>query len=447
MNRIHRIFVVCSILVSVPLWAVSPMRALGSDGLVTLQDVRFSIPAGWTMHQDALSEGTLVMGFHSGEDYLNLYVQGEDKGDVKTMFGHDSQVLSENLETVGPLSWKTMTTSRTLNTKVVNYVKAFWAPLHKHTYFGYAKSNSPEKAASIVDAFLKSMLIQVSNGEGRSLTGADYTGKKYYFGWGAAGSGDPSMMQNEVKYDVLHTHDIFTKDIGGNYIGTKLIGSSTGSSQIRAEWKRIGGLLTSNDMYIQYSSGHGSTSGLGVGVSYNEIRDNALAYPAKEIVIYTMACYSGNLVEAFNAKKSVWENWPGQGRTLMVMTSSSKSQTSSTGPGTDDDEAGGPDGSAGSAFGHALWKSLIGYADGYVDGVKDGFLSLGEIRDFTVYKTNEVGGHKPVHTGAYTPSLIMNRKPSQAFLDALEGGTEGLSDDQIMERIQELDRAMRVSSR
>ncbi len=41
----------------------------------------------------------------------------------------------------------------------------------------------------------------------RSLTGDDYTGRKYYFGWGAAANGDPSMMHNEVKYDVLHTHD------------------------------------------------------------------------------------------------------------------------------------------------------------------------------------------------------------------------------------------------
>ncbi len=68
--------------------------------------------------------------------------------------------------------------------------------------------------------------------------------------------------------------------------------------------------MTADDMFVQYSSGHGSTSGLGVGVTYEEIRDNALAYPAKEIIIFIMACHSGGLVQSFNDKKDTWQNWP-----------------------------------------------------------------------------------------------------------------------------------------
>src|SRR5678816_4426417 len=103
----------------------------------------------------------------------------------------------------------------------------------------------------------------------------------------------------------------------------------------------------------------------------------------------------------------------------MVLASSRPEEESSTGPHTDEDEPNGPDGSAGSAFGHALWKALIGYSDGYVDGVKDGFISLGEIRDFSIKKTLDVGGHTPVYTGAYNPSLIMNKVPSKEFLESL----------------------------
>lgn len=448
MNRIHRIAMALAVLSAIPALAITPNRALDNEGYVTLQDVRFQIPAGWSMHQDALSQGTVVMGFHRNEDYVNLYVTSDASADIKGMFGHDAKILSENTEAIGPLSWKTLVTSRALSARDTNFVKGFWATFHGNTYYGYAKATSESEATRIVSEFLNGMVVKLHyDGVGRSLTGADYTGKKYYLGWGAAGMGDPSMMQNEVKYDVLHTHDIFTKDIGGNYIGNKLIGPSTNSSQIKAEWKRIGDLMTTDDMYVQYSSGHGSQSGLGVGVKYTEMRDAALNFKAKEIIIFTMACYSGNLVEAFNAKKDIWSNWPTQGRTLFVMASSPKNETSSTGPGTDTDESGGPNGSAGSAYGHALWKALIGYADGYVDGVKDGYLSLGEIRDFTMWKTNEVGGHKPVSTGAFTPSLIMNRKPSRELLQSLEGGSESLSDAEVMERIQALDRAMRVSSR
>ncbi len=86
-------------------------------------------------------------------------------------------------------------------------------------------------------------------------------------------------------------------------------------------------------------------------------------------------------------------------RSLMVMSSSTVAENSSTGPGTDPDQPNSPNGSAGSAFGHALWKALIGYSDGALDGVKDGFLSLGEIREFTITKTKQVGGHTPDYTG------------------------------------------------
>jgi hypothetical protein len=279
----------------------------------------------------------------------------------------------------------------------------------------------------------------------RSLTGDDFAGKKYYFGWGAAASGDPGMMHNEVKYDVLHTHDIFTDRVGGTYDGIKEIGTQVSRSTITRRWQEMAQAMTTDDMFVQYSSGHGSQSGLAVGVSYNDIRNNALSYPAKEIVVFTMACYSGALVNSFNSVRSQWENFPEQGRSLLVMASSPASQTSSTGPGRDADEPNGPSGSAGSAFGHALWKSLIGYSDGAIDGVKDGYISLEEIVEFTKVKTNQVGGHMPQVTGVYNGNVLMNRVPPRSFIEALEHSTEGLSDAEIMQQIRQLDAVYRLN--
>lgn len=279
----------------------------------------------------------------------------------------------------------------------------------------------------------------------RSLTGDDFAGQKFYLGWGAAASGDPAMMHNEVKYDVLHTHNIFTDRVGGSYVGTKEIGSQVNRSTITGHWQRLGQAMTENDMFVQYSSGHGSPTGLAVGVSYDDIKNNALNLRAKEIVIFTMACYSGGLVESFNRDRARWENWASQGRTLLVMSSSTRSQTSSTGPGRDGDEPNGPSGSAGSAFGHALWKSLIGYSDGYLDGVKDGYIALDEIVEFSKAKTRQIGGHDPQITGAYTGNVIMNRVPPRAFLESLEGHTEGLTDEQIMAQVAQLDASLRVN--
>jgi hypothetical protein len=38
----------------------------------------------------------------------------------------------------------------------------------------------------------------------------------------------------------------------------------------------------------------------------------------------------------------------------------------------------------------------------------------------------------------------MNRVPTKAFLDLLGDSTEGLSDDEIQEKIQALDQALRI---
>ncbi len=411
---------------------------------VALDVITLTVPDGFTLVQEAQDEGTKFVVLQKNNDVIALYARSGDVDAVK-MLASGSTVTGNTTKDYGPFSWKMFDAKFNANGKSAN-VKGFSAKHGNVTFYGYSRASSVDAAQSNVVPVLDSMRLQmVWPGSGRSLTSADYSGKKYYFGWGAAGQGDPSMMHNEVKYDVLHTHDIFTKNYGGGYQGDKLIGPNTSGSQIKGAWDSLKSQMGPQDMYVQYSSGHGMPTGLAVGVNYNQMRDAALSFNAKEVIILTMACHSGGLVDAFNAKKDVWGNWQAQGRTLFVLASSLKSETSSTGPGTDGDQPGGPNGSAGSAFGHALWKSLIGYADGYVDGVKDGFLSLEEIREHTIAKTKKVGGHTPVATGSYHGALVMNRVPPKSVLERFERGTEGLSDEEIEAQIHELDAAMASS--
>ncbi len=278
-------------------------------------------------------------------------------------------------------------------------------------------------------------------GQLSSLTGADFKGAKYYIGFGDSLDGE---MGNEVLYDVKHTHDIFTKQVGGDYIGQTFTGENASAAALKNGWSDLKAKIKPDDMYVQYSSGHGYDGGLAFGVTMDEIRDNALAYNAKETVIFLMACYSGSLVDSFEKKKSEWENFQAQGRTLFVMASSKTSESSATGPQTDQDEPGGLEGSAGSAYGHALWKALIGYSDGYVDGVQDGFITLGEIQSYATWKTQQVGGHTPVTAGSYNPNLIMNRVPPKSFLESLEGGTDGLTDEEVATKVRELDEDLKA---
>lgn len=421
-----------------------------SRASATIEDLQMELPPGWSLHQDVIDQGRLILGFVKGDEWVNLYVQRDSFGDLKSALSDEAKMVKAPwVEARGDFSWQLLTHSRMLPEAVGGgnlYVTSFTMDYKGRHYYGYARAATEARSKDAAYAFLDRLQVKSEGGvSARSLTGADYTGKKYYFGWGAAAAGDPSLMQNEVKYDVLHTHDIFTKEIGGSYIGKTLIGYANAKrTPIVDYWKSLGEKMTWNDMYVQYSSGHGSSTGLAVGVNYNEIRDNALSYPAKEIIIFTMACESGNLVNSFNAKKALWEKFQDTGRTLMVMASSKAAENSSTGPNTDPEEPGGPTGSAGSAFGHSLWKALIGHADGFIDGVKDGYLSLGEIEKFTIKKTIEVGDHTPVVTGAYQGGLIMNRVPSKAFLDSIEGSSEGLSPEVLRQRIEELDRAWRL---
>lgn len=244
-----------------------------------------------------------------------------------------------------------------------------------------------------------------------SLTMEGFPGKKYYMGWGVAGRGDPNMMHLEVSSDVKHTHEIFSKDVGGNYESYVKTGLEVNGSYIKDTWEEIKDLTNKEDMYIQYSSGHGSPTGLGAGVSYKEIADYVLSLDVEERVVFIMACYSGGLTEEFERRKSEW----GKGD-LFVLASSKRSESSSTGPSSDP-EADGPRGSAGSAYGHSLWKALLGDSDGFVDGVEDNYISLEEIAAYTTYLTKRLGGHTPQLTGQFDGMKIMsNRIRQETFM-------------------------------
>ncbi len=427
---------------------VAFQRSAFAEDVVALGQIRLELPAGWTLAQTADNAGTRIIVLQKGLEFVTFYKQAVTGLSLSQFASSEAAtVQAEASSDINDLTWKRMAFSmnpRSGASKV--FTSSFLMEFRGTTYWGASHAPSLAGANSNAELFLSKAEL-VSNLATRSLTDIGFKGKKYYFGWGAAAAGDSQNMHNEVKYDVLHTHQIFSKDVGGNYeTAATLFGPQAATaSAIRNHWKEIGNKITSRDMFMQYSSGHGFASGLAVGVNFNEMRDTLLAYPAKEVVIFTMACESGGLVDSFNKKKSTWENWPAEGRSLLVLVSSKTNENSSTGPGKDPSEPGGGVGSAGSAFGHALWKALAGAADGFVDGFKDGFVSLGELRDYTIFRTKQIAPHTPVQTGAYVPYVIMNRVPSASFLASLPNGTEGLSDAQIEEEVRKLNQEWSVS--
>jgi len=417
------------------------IRAQATES-ITLGKLQFELKKGWRIFQKTKLEDSFYLGLHQGKDEIHIYlgnpndpttpIQGNG---VETLNAVETRVLGGRQVTWSLVARQVAEAG--IETRVYTASSVFEVSGLSYTLF--SQSEDAVHAEDHLKDLMESLRPFRSSAVGSlSITDSTYSGRKFYFGWGAAGPGDPSNMHNEVKYDVWHTHDIFTKQIGGKYEGTLMTGASVTAGLVRQKWNQIKSLMSPNDMYIQYSSGHGNEEMLGIGLDYSEIRDNALSYPAKEIIMFTMACNSGGLVNSFNQKKSTWQNWQSQGRTLMVFASSLQSESSSTGPGTDPEEIGGPNGSAGSAYGHSLWKALIGYADGYVNGVKDGYLSLDEIIKYTKERTYQMGAHTPVATGAYQGGLIMARVPPQAWVQSLEHTTEGMSDREIQEQLSHL---------
>lgn len=420
--------------------------------VLPLGNLRLEVPAAWSLVQMATSGDQQVFSLRKGEESITVFYRPQTGLRIDQFIASDAARLSSITEpSVTSVPWSRSTTSKKANVSAAPtvFVNHFLVENQGATYHGFSRASSAEAASRNADEILNAVSFVLPLAfKPFSLTDASYTGKKFYLGWGAAASSDPANMQNEVKYDVLHTNAIFTTDLGGNYADNKLIGFSNATAKaIRQQWQQIGRAMDSEDMYLQYSSGHGSETGLGVGVSYEEIRDNALAYPAKEVVILIMACHSGALVDSFNKVKSKWQDWSKSGRSLLVMASSDAYTNSEVGPGKDPSEPNGPSGSAGSAFGHAVWKALTGSADGFSDGVVDGYISLGELRDYARYRTKQVGGHTPVDTGTYLPYVIMNRVPSASYLAHLRGGTDGLSDAQIEEAIAKLDRDLSLDNK
>lgn len=407
---------------------------------------KINLPWGWQLKQKTVSETSQAWLFgNSKSEPLTLTFSKEPLENSKQTSALSSFTFSSRA-----FNWRVESFLHQLaikdGTQTITTFK-FMAETDGGFLTGFTHSSQQKNSERNALAFIEALEEGVGNIQFRSLTPDDPFSKKYYLGIGRASNTDPMIMQNEVKYDVQHTHDIFTQKWGGNYIGKTLIGRNEATRNIILKsWQDIFKEMTFDDMYVQYSSSHGSEVGLHFQndmVRYDEIRDNVLQMPAREIVVFIMACHSGALVNSFKNRETVWRNWNKRGKTLFVMASSHANSDSIGGPNVDPEEKAKSTGSAGSAFGHALWKALIGHADGALDGVKDGFISLGELESYTIHKTQQVSSgsfqHTPVVTGSYSPSIIMNQVPPKEVAAMLEKKGAHLTGEAIWKQVQQYD--------
>jgi hypothetical protein len=146
--------------------------------------------------------------------------------------------------------------------------------------------------------------------------------------------------------------------------------------------------------------------------------EQLLNLPAKTVVVLTMACHSGALVDYLNTDekaKSLWQTRKESGRNFLVITSQNAESLSN--PRRIDGEVINP-------FTYAVRKALEGKADGYrkggTYGQPDGKITLGELADFIPDETrkytrtgDEANDPDPQITGSFDPETVIAKLPLQ----------------------------------
>jgi hypothetical protein len=141
-------------------------------------------------------------------------------------------------------------------------------------------------------------------------------------------------------------------------------------------------------------------------LDWREYAEDLLALPAKNVVVLTMACFSGGLVSHLQdpAVKARWQQRSAEGRSFVVLTSQSDAALSN--PRKIDDETINP-------FTYELLQALSGAADGRGDqgAAVDGQLTLGELTSYLLTETRKhtrasdaANDPEPQLAGSYDPT-------------------------------------------
>jgi hypothetical protein len=210
----------------------------------------------------------------------------------------------------------------------------------------------------------------------------------------------------------------------------------------RERLKRLAETATPRDSVVIYTHSHGRKRGFeeqqplgGIVLDlpvrrpehagtllWDEYADLLLKIPAKNVVVLTMSCFSGGLVEHLNSPR-VKERWKDrrrkEGRNLIVLTSQNKDLVSP--PIVKDGEVINP-------FTLAVAKAFAWEADGFelrggkaaTTGRRDGKLTVGELIDYILYGTENVSSEAPRRRNIAKPQLTGSFNRGDVLFERIE---------------------------
>lgn len=165
--------------------------------------------------------------------------------------------------------------------------------------------------------------------------------------------------------------------------------------------------LGTNDTFVMYSHSHGGPRGTFFS-GWDDYASAVLALPARDVVIFSMSCHSGNLTATLNRRKDEWAGRGKTGRSLVVLTPVSASQL--CGPS--------PERGVGNPFTYAVTTAAQGAADGFAGSEKNGRIEMRELVDYVMQTTREKSrgkSHEPQFTGEFPAGTVLLdcSKPSE----------------------------------
>ncbi len=206
---------------------------------------------------------------------------------------------------------------------------------------------------------------------------------------------------------------------------------------VRNQLQQLAQTVTTQDTVILYTHSHGFKGGRDASqppggmvfdpgtrrpetrgiFPWDEYAELILKIPAKNVVVLTMACYSGGLVERFDSPQ-VRDRWIDrrrkEGRNLIILTSQNKDLMSP--PIVKGGELINP-------FTYAVAEAFAGKADGFalVDGKPhdyrpDGRLTAGELVDFILYATENTSSEAPQRRNTARPQCTGSYSRDEVLL-------------------------------
>ena len=159
MRRILGIFGIVCVWLSLP---ASSLAVGGTDeefATIRIQDMTLTVPAGWSLQQNAKDEGTIILGFAKDQEYLTIYVKQQTGLDMKRIFNNGTTVVRDIYQIDrNTYRWKGLDTAKqSLNVEASMYVTSFMTEHQGFSYYGYARTGSQARSGAIVNEFLTAL--------------------------------------------------------------------------------------------------------------------------------------------------------------------------------------------------------------------------------------------------------------------------------------------------